>query len=85
MIYYAIKIKGKYFKEYDYQEKTIKDRYAGNATLGGILKEGDIKGIICTDKPERTETRKSIGNTIAVIYDIEALKNEIIEIVPVKE
>lgn len=84
MIYYAIRIKNKYFKEYEYQGKTIKDRYAGNATLGGVLKEGDIKGIICTDAPQRTETRKSVGNTIAVLYDVEALRNEVIEIVPVR-
>lgn len=85
MIYYAIKINNKYFKEYEYQGKIIKDRYCGNATLGGVLKEGDIKDIICTDTPQRTETRKSIGNTIAVIYDIEAFRNTTIEIVPIKE
>ncbi|WP_346848457.1 hypothetical protein [uncultured Clostridium sp.] len=85
MICYAIKINNKYFKKYEYQERVTNDRYAGNATVRGVLKEGDIKNIICTDTPERMETRRNIGNTIATIYDIESLRNEIIEIVPVNE
>jgi len=82
MITYAIMIENRYFKDYIYATKKTVDRYAGNTQLGSVITEGDIIGIITTDKPERTEVRRSVANTIAVLYDIENLKNKIIEIIP---
>jgi hypothetical protein len=85
VIYYAIKIDNKYLKGYEYATKEDVRRYAGNATVMGLLREGDIKDIIVTDTPERTETRRSVGNTITTLYTIEKLRDKSIEIVPVEE
>ena len=84
MVYYAIKINGLYFKNYDYVTKAEQHRYAGNATYNGLLQEGDIKDIICTNNPERTETRRSIGGTLNTLYSIEKIKKLLIEIIPVE-
>lgn len=70
MICYALKINGKFFKGYEYAVETTNGRYAGNLTTGGILNDDDITGVILTDTPERKETKRSIGNTIRVIYGI---------------
>ena len=82
MICYAIKIDNKYFKNYIYATKDDVRRYCGNATVMGLLREGDIVDIILTDKPVRTETRRSVGNTICSLYTIEKLRNKRIEIEP---
>lgn len=83
MTSYAIKIDNRYFKDYIYATKKTADRYGGNTQLGSVITEGDIIGIITTGKPERTEVRRSVANTIAVLYDIENLENKIIEIIPI--
>lgn len=85
MYTYAIKIGNMYFKQYKYATNEDVRRYAGNATMMGLLREGDIKDIIVTEEPERTETRRSVGNTITTLYTIEKLRNKNIEIVPIEE
>lgn len=82
---YAIKIDNKYFKEYIYCDKDNKGRYAGHGELSILSNEGDIVDIVTTDNIERTETKRSIGNTIRTIYTIEKLKNKEILIVPVSK
>lgn len=82
---YAIKIDNKYFKEYMYYDKDKESRYAGHGTLDSKLKDGDIIDIVLTDNAERTETKRSIGNTIGTIYTIEKFKNKELTIIPVKE
>jgi hypothetical protein len=79
---YAIKINNEYFKEYVYLNSNNKNRYAGNTQLGSVLREGDIVDIITTEKPERFEYRRSIGNTISSILRIEKMKGSQIIIEP---
>lgn len=79
---YAIKIDGRYFKEYIYVDTCYKDRYGGITALGTRLKEGDIVGIYTTETIDRTEVGRSIGNTIATLYSIESIKDKKIEIIP---
>lgn len=74
---YAIKIDGKYFKEYIYHQGT-----SGRSFGGTRLQDGDIIGIVLTDKAERTEVRRSIGNTITTLYQIDKMRGKKIEIVP---
>lgn len=75
---YAIKIDGKYFKEYIYYDKDNNKGQFGKTRL----QDGDIVGIITTDEVERTEVRRSLGNTIATLVGIESVKERIIMIVP---
>lgn len=84
MICYAVKINNKYFKEYVYADKTINGRYAGHTQFGSTVQEGDIIGLILSDVPERTETKRSIGGSISTIYQIEGMQNKVIKIVPVQ-
>jgi hypothetical protein len=83
MIEYAVKIDSKYFKEYVYAGKTTKGRHSGHTQFGSFIQEGDIIDIITTIEPERTETKRSIGNTIALLYEIENIKNKVIQIIPI--
>ena len=80
---YNIKINGEYFKEYIYADKTNINRYNGNTALGMCIQEGDIVDIITTPTPEREETKRSVGNTIFVLYGIDKYKNTKIEIIPI--
>lgn len=84
MVVYAIKIGKQYFKEYVYATKEDLRRYSGHSSLGGNLQEGDIINIVLSDTAERKETKRSIGNTISVIYQIEKLKDKKIEIIPIE-
>lgn len=85
MILYAIRIDGKYFKDYIYLDNKKSDRYAGHTALGATLQEGDIIGVKLTSCIQRTEVSRSIGNTIATLYGIESLKDKVITIIPVYE
>ena len=49
------------------------------------LQEGDIVDIVLSEKPERKETKRSLGNTIATLYQIEKIKRIILEIIPMEE
>lgn len=53
--------------------------------LGSVLKDRDIVDIIVTENIERTEIKRSIGNTIKTILEIEKFRNEKIIIIPVEE
>lgn len=83
-MYYAIRIDGKYFKEYVYYQKNMKDRHTGHTTLGNRIQDGDIVDIITTDKPERIEAPMSIGGTISILTRVDKLKGKVIEIVPIE-
>ena len=85
MIVYAIKLGNLYFKDYEYATKQDVYRYSGNTALGSIVQEGDIVDIILSEKPERKETKRSLGSTIATLYQIEKIKRIIIEIIPMEE
>lgn len=83
-MYYAIKIDGKYFKEYIYAEKNIGGRFGGITEGGSVIREGDIIDIVTTEEVERTEVRRSIGNTISTLYGIDMMRDKKIEIVPIR-
>ena len=74
---YAIVVDGKYFKEYIYADKNIEGRFGK-----GRIIEGDIIDIILTDKVERTEVGRSLGNTITTLYTIDKMRGKGIEVVP---
>lgn len=77
---YAIEIDGEYFKEYVYYHK---DNDRGQ--FGKIrLQEGDIVDIITTKEVKRTEVKRSIGNTIEILYGIESLRDKEIKIIPIE-
>lgn len=76
---YAIKIDEKYFKEYVYATENVSKRFG----RGRIL-EGDIVDIVLTDKVERTEVGRSLGNTITTLYTIPKMKGKGIGIVPLE-
>ena len=82
---FAIKIDGKYFKEYVYHETKTSDRYTGHTSFGTNLQDGDIIDIITTDEPERLEVPRSIGNTISTLVSIDKIKGKVIEIIPMLE
>ena len=74
---YAIRIDGKYFNEYIYADKDISGR------IGKVnIQEGDIINITLTDEIERTEIKRSVGNTISTLYSIESIQDKKIEIIP---
>lgn len=76
---YAIKIDGEYFKDYIYADKNTKGRF------GKVQYYiGDVINITTTKEIERTEVRRSIGNTISMLYGIEKMKNKKIEIIPIE-
>ena len=75
---FAIKIDGKYFKEYVYYQAKVTDRYTGHTLFGNRYQEGDITDIITTDEPERLEVPRSIGNTISTLVNIEKVKNKLV-------
>lgn len=75
---YAIKIDGKYFKDYVYADENI----AGRFGKGRIL-AGDIIDIVLTDQIERTEVGRSLGNTITTLYTIEAMRGKGMEVVAI--
>ena len=85
MIVYAIKLGNLYFKDYEYVTKHDASRCLGNTALGSVVQEGDIVDIVLSEKPERKETKRSLGNTIATLYQIEKIKRIIIEIIPMEE
>lgn len=76
---YAIKIDGEYFKDYVYTDKNMKGRFGKVQYY-----VGDIIDITTTKEVERTEVRRSIGNTISMLYGIEKMKNKKIEIIPIE-
>ena len=82
---YAIKINGKYFKDYIYVTEKDQSRYLGHGVQGSLVQEGDIIDLVFTSTAERTEVRRSIGNTIATILQIEKFKNTKIIIEPIEE
>lgn len=78
-MYYAIKIGDKYFKDYVYASKGDVEHRYGRARVG----EGDIIDIVLTDKPERTEVRSSLGNTIGILYRQDFMRDKKAEIIPI--
>lgn len=84
-IEYAIKIEGRYFKEYVYFEENRYGRFGGITDLGIIIKDGDIIDVITTKEPERLETPRGIGDTISILLRIETVKGKKIEIIPITE
>jgi hypothetical protein len=84
MTLYAIKINGGYFKEYVYADRNKKGRHGGHTSFGALIRDGDIIDIVTTKEPERTETRRSVGNTLATILQIDKYRGTKIEIVPVE-
>ena len=84
IILYAIRIDGRYFKDYVHFDKKTIGRYSGHTALAGTLSEGDIIDVNLTNNIQRTEVARSIGNTISVLYGIEKLKNKMIEIIPIE-
>lgn len=84
MFVYAIKIDNKYFKEYIYATKENISRYAGHTAFGWAIQDGDVIDIECTDTPQRTDTRRSLGNTISLLYTVDKLKSKTIEILPIE-
>jgi hypothetical protein len=84
MTLYAIKINGGYFKEYVYADRNKKGRHGGHTSFGTVIKAGDIIDIVTTKEPERTETKRSVGNTLATILQIDKYRGTKIEIVPVE-
>lgn len=84
MTLYAIKINGGYFKEYVYADRNKKGRYGGHTSFGVLIRDGDIIEIVTTKEPERMETRRSVGNTLTTILQIDKYKGAKIEIVPVE-
>lgn len=81
---YAIKIDGRYFKEYVYHEENRKGRFAGighNSTL----RDGDIVGVVTTEEPEYTWSRRGLSGTIGVLYTIDTVKDKKVEIRPILE
>lgn len=84
MIYdYAIKIDGKYFKDYVYSDKNTYGRFSGGATNIGNYQTDDIIDLILTDNIEYTTSRRNISEKIKIIYDIEKFKNKKVSIIPV--
>lgn len=80
---YAIKVGNQYFKEYIYHDINTNGRFAGighNSTL----RDGDIIGIVTTDKPERTWSRRGLGGTIGTLYTIDKVRDKKIEIIPME-
>ena len=73
---YAIKINGKYFKEYIYADRNVAGRFGK-----GRIQEGDIIDVVLTDQIERTEVGRSLGNTITTLYSIGAMRGKGMEIV----
>lgn len=84
MITYAIRIDGRYFKDYVYAQRSPRMGYLGHTRFGTTIQEGDIIDIVTTPTPERTEVKRSLGGTIATIYAIDKLRNKKIEIIPIQ-
>ena len=84
MLVYAIKIDGKYFKEYKYADISTKGRYAGHTALGSNLQDGDIVDVVLTKTIENTQSRRGLRDTISTLYEIEKIRNKAIEIIPVE-
>lgn len=74
---YAVKINGKYFKEYVYAEKNIKGRFG----KVGVI-QGDIIDLELSDEVERTFSSRCLGGTLATIYLVEKFRDKKIEIIP---
>jgi hypothetical protein len=82
---YAIKINGKYFKEFIYSDKNTYGRYTGGATNIGNYQSDDIIDIELTEDIQTTFTRRSLADKIQIIYDIDNFKNKETNIIPLKE
>ena len=82
---YAIKINSKYFKDYVYATEKDQGRYFGHGYQGSLIQEGDIIDLVLTKTVERTQVRRSIGNTISTILQVEKFKNAKIIIEPIEE
>ena len=80
---YAIKINGMYFKEYIYLDENNKGRYTGHSAMGVLLYGGDVVDIDTTPLIDRTFSRRSVGNTINLLYQIPKLRNSTIKIIPI--
>ena len=50
-----------------------------------MYQEDDIIDVVLTDTVERTEVKRSIGNTLSILLDIEAVRDEVITIVPLSK
>lgn len=79
---YTIKIDGKYFKDFIYATKEDQGRFLGHGAQGSLIHEGDILDLELTEKAEAKFTKRSVGNKISLILQVEEYRKKEIHIVP---